>query len=172
MTKMQCEYCELAEREEKLIYQDNEVVVAVKDSGLSAGQVTVFPKKHYTIMEMVPDEVLKKCSLIANKVSIAVFEGLGSQGTNILVQNGTSAGQKVPHFALEIIPRQENDGLSLQWPPLQLMEDEIEAAYLALKKEAEKPEAKEEGKKPGKGVVVIGEGGKENYLLKPLKRMP
>lgn len=170
---MKCEYCQLAEREESIIYQDDDLVVAVKDTGLSPGQITVFPRKHLTILEMVPEKILEKCSQVANKISVAVFEGLGSQGTNILVRNGTSAGQTVPHFAMEVIPRQENDGLNLLWQPLQLMEEEMESAYKALKEEADKPVVKDEkAKKLGKGVVVIDEEGKENYLLKSLKRIP
>lgn len=170
---MSCDYCDLAEREGDVIYQDKDIVVAVKDSGAAPGQITVFPKKHEIIMENVDDDVLAKCVAVANKVSIAVFEGLGAQGTNIIVQNGTGAGQQVPHFALEIVPRNENDGLEkLHWPPQQLMEEEMEEAFKALKEEADKPVVKKEAKKLGKGVVVVEEEGKDNYLLKSLKRKP
>ena len=60
---MRCDYCELIEREKEneIIYQDVDVVVAVKDLVSAPGQITVFPKEHYTIMEAVPNKILKKC---------------------------------------------------------------------------------------------------------------
>lgn len=167
---MECEFCRLAEQEDKIIYQDDDIIAAVKDTGLSPGQITVFPKKHFTIMEMVPENILEKCGQIANKISIAVFEGLGSQGTNIIVRNGTAAGQTVPHFALEVIPRAENDGLNLLWQPLQLMEDEIESSFKVLKEEADKPEVKVEEKADEEQAPK--KENKDNYLLKSLKRIP
>lgn len=181
---MKCEYCEIVEREEVILYQDDEVVIAVKDTVVLPGQVTIFPKEHFTIMEMVPEHILKKCSALANKVGIAVFESLGVQGTNVIVQNGLGAGQKVPHFAIEVIPRNENDGLNLIWQPKQLMEDEVEGTFKLLKEEAEKIDlSKKEKEKLGKDkemtvkdedteMKVKKEKKGDNYLVKSLKRVP
>ena len=83
--------------------------------GIGSPEAIGIPKEHFTILEGVPENILEKCSLIANKIGIAVFESLGSQGTNIMIQNGLGAGQKVPHFAIEVVPRVENDGLNLTW---------------------------------------------------------
>jgi len=183
---MKCEYCELiADRSKaEILYEDEEVVVAVKDLVMTPGQITVFPKEHFTILEMVPDKILRKCAAMANKVSIAAFESIGCQGTNIIIQNGVSAGQKVPHFAFEVVPRREGDGLNLQWEPRQLMEDEMDTAFLLLKEEGEKlvdigkkekkakVESKEEPKKEKIKEEKSSGEKKDNYLLKSLKRIP
>ncbi|HIG93770.1 TPA: HIT family protein [Candidatus Woesearchaeota archaeon] len=177
---MTCEYCQLLDQKGSIIYEDAEVVVAVKDTVITAGQITVFTKEHFTILEMVPDSVIQKCCVMSNKVSIAVFEALGAQGTNIIINNGLGAGQKVPHVALEIVPRRENDGLILQWQPKQLMEDEMETAYLLLKAEGDKlvnigkkQEKKEvvNAQEPVKGKIQ-DKAGKKNYLMGSLRRMP
>ena len=125
---MKCEHCDIIERKNasEIIYEDNEVIVAIKDLVLTPGQITIFPKEHFTILELVPDHILEKCVSIANKVSIAIFDSLGCQGTNFLVQNGLGAGQIVPHFSIEIIPRIENDNLDLRWDTKPLPEDEME----------------------------------------------
>ncbi len=178
---MKCEYCEMIEREEQILYQDKDVLVVVKDTVVHQGQVTVLPKKHYIIMEMVPDNILEKCFLLANKVSVAVFESLGAQGTNIIVQNGLGAGQKAPHFAVEVIARKEGDGLNLQWAPKQMMEDEIEIVYEQLKKEVGKMGQKKEKDKKVKGKEIIIKDDQtemdlekegDDYLVKSLKRIP
>ena len=177
---MTCEYCQLLDQKGSIIYEDAEVVVAVKDTAITAGQITVFTKEHFTILEMVPDAVIQKCSVMSNKVSIAVFEALGAQGTNIIINNGLGAGQKVPHVALEIVPRRENDGLALQWQPKQLMEEEMDTAYLLLKAEGDKlvniskkQEKKEvvNAQESVKGKIQ-DKAGKKNYLMGSLRRMP
>jgi histidine triad (HIT) family protein len=168
---MECEYCELQGRETDILYQDEHLVAALKDKVIAPGQITIFPKKHLAILEMLPSDLLQKCVHVANKVSIAAFETLGAQGTNLIVRNGLGAGQNVPHFGIEIIPRQENDGLGLQWEPRPLPEDEMAIAFDALTKEVSKmgnePEVKEETVES-----TPKKGGKSNYLLKSLNRIP
>jgi len=177
---MACEYCELikGKTSAEILYADEDLIVAVRETGLVPGQITIIPKEHFTILEMVPDEILKKCITIANKVGIVIFEKLGCQGTNILVQNGLGGGQKVPHFSLEVLPRREGDNLNLSWKPQQLMEEEMETTFLTLKEEGEK--VVNVGKSSSKKVFpvaekaekIVKEEGKENYLLKSLKRIP
>jgi histidine triad (HIT) family protein len=112
---MTCAHCEILELKKNVLYEDQDVALALKESVLVPGQIIVFPKQHLTIMEMLDDKVLGKCATLANLASKVIFEGLGAQGTNILVKNGLGAGQEVPHSSIEVIPRQENDGLNLQW---------------------------------------------------------
>ncbi|MBU0470219.1 MAG: HIT family protein [Nanoarchaeota archaeon] len=192
---MKCEHCDIVDRNTKaqILYEDEEVLVAVKDVVTTPGQITVFPREHFTILEMVPNKILQKCSIIANKVGAAVFEALGAQGTNIIIQNGLGAGQKVPHFSIEVIPRRESDGLNFQWQPKHLAEDEIDLVLKLLKEEADKINLKEELKKErkevleqisknGKEVTVkdpetktemkVEQKNKEDYLLKSLRRIP
>jgi histidine triad (HIT) family protein len=170
---MRCEYCDLQNIKENVLYEDNEVVVAVKKIGFAIGQVTVFPKEHLTILEMVNDDLLEKCSLVANKVGVAVFEALGVQGTNILIQNGLGAGQSVPHFSIEIIPRKENDGLNLHWTPGQVAEVDIETTLSLLKEEESKlkKETKSEEVKDDASENKP-ELDKNNPMIKSVRRIP
>jgi diadenosine tetraphosphate (Ap4A) HIT family hydrolase len=167
MTK--CQYCEIIELKHNVLYEDKEVIVAVKETVLQPGQVTIFSKEHFTILEMVPEKVLKACAVMSNKVGVAVFDSLQAQGTNILVMNGLGAGQTVPHFAIDVIPRQPDDKINLEWTPKQLMEDEMEMTTSLLIKELEK--LGKEPEKVAKGVEIV-EDHKDNPLLKSLRRIP
>lgn len=180
---MKCEYCEISEGSEKaqLIYRDEDIVVAIRDVALIPGQVTIFPRQHFPILEMVPDRILSKCATIANKVGVVVFESFACQGTNVIVQNGLSAGQKIAHFALEVIPRREGDSLKLQWDPKQLMDDEMDTAFLMIKSEGDKlidigKEADKKEKVIAKELEttpkISSEKGAENQLIKSLRRRP
>lgn len=177
---MKCDYCEIAQKKVKsaIVYEDEEIIAVIKDLAASPGQVCLMPKKHYTILEMVPDFLVSRLFKIAKKISVAVFEGLGAQGTNLIVQNGTGAGQEIPHFGIEIIPRREGDGLNFQWKTLSLMDEEKETAYLMLKEEGEKiaiapeEEKREEVFSEGKLEMVVEKEDDENYLVKQLRRLP
>lgn len=174
---MNCEYCDIIERNSKaqILYEDDTIVVAVKDMVVIPGQVTVFPRQHFTILELVPDEILSKCAVMAGKVSTAVFDSLEAQGTNVVVQNGLGAGQKAPHFSLEVIPRREGDGLNLQWPPREIPSDELNIIAAQLQEEVQKLgdlTKKKEVLPEQKKEPVKKEQGKENYLVKSLRRIP
>ncbi len=163
---MGSEYEEISE--EHILFKDETVVVAVKDSVFTPGQVTVFPTQKFTILEQVPEDILVKCVAVANKVSIAAFEAMGAQGTNILIQNGLAAGQTVSHFGIEIIPRQAEDSLELKWEGKPVEDDELERVAEMIKDvlDGKNEEKVIEEKKEGK------EDEGENYLLKSLKKIP
>jgi len=164
---MKCDYCELERERFNIIYEDELAVAAVKDAAVLPGQVTIFPRQHFTILEMVPNDVLRHCIVLANKVGSAIFDALEAQGTNIIIQNGLAAGQNVPHFGIEVIPRREGDGLNFQWPSKQLTEDELEMLFQELEegKKTKAEEAPESNEPPTKEE-------KENYLLNSLRRLP
>ena len=173
---MNCLYCQQGEEKRDLLYADEEVVVALPEQALAPGHVLVYPKEHLTIFEVVPEKILLKCASVANKAGMAIFEALGVQGTNVIVRNGLGAGQNVPHFAFEVIPRQENDGLNLLWDPKPLAEDELESTLAILKDESKKKEVKVEKKeaqeiKP-ESKEAKKEEWKDNPLLSNLRRIP
>ncbi|MBI2151121.1 HIT family protein [Candidatus Woesearchaeota archaeon] len=197
---MSCPYCETIQLKKNVLYEDEEVVLALKESVLIPGQIIVFPKQHLTIMEMLDDNLLGKCATLANLAGKVIFDGLGAQGTNVLIRNGLGAGQEVPHFAIDVIPRQENDGLNLQWDLKKAEEEELEITLSILKEEekflqeGKKKEAsssvekikysdvkiidinatdKSESDKPNSSEKEDQPAQKEeNYLLKSLRKIP
>lgn len=176
---MGCDYCEIAKGKisSEVVYEDDRCIAVVADMAFTPGQVRLFPKEHHTIMEMMPEALADHLFRIANKLSVALFESLGAQGTNIIIQNGTAAGQSIPHFCIDIVPREERDQLDFQWTPKQLLEEEMDTAYLSLKEEGEQlilgKEKKEEiVLKDKKTEMVVEKEDGDNYLLKQLRRVP
>ncbi|MBW3018724.1 HIT family protein [Candidatus Woesearchaeota archaeon] len=119
-----------------MLFEDDDVFVMLSDEPWSVGHIIAVPKKHYPILEQVPDAVMGKLFDLANKASMCVFEGLGAQGTNVLVNNGIPAGQKVNHVVVNVIPRFENDGLDLSWTPKQASDEELNALEAKFAQEA------------------------------------
>ena len=178
MTEETCVFCQVVKGKAKLekVYEDDKIVAVLHPRPAAKGHVLIFSKKHYNILEQIPDfeigEIFKK----VNKISIAAFEGVKAQGTNIIVQNGVAAGQEIPHVSVNIIPRRENDGINFQWQPKQLTEEEMSTVELTLKKEAEGIGGfqKEEKKAPIKldKKAEKLKADEENYLIKKLQRIP
>lgn len=159
----------------KKIYED-ELAIAVLDfNGANPGHCFVMPKNHYPIIEQVPDAEIGRLFQVSNKISRALFESLGTQGTNIFVANGIPAGQTVAHFSINVIPRKENDGVNLQWQPKQLSEEEISTIELRLKEQTkhighfEKEEKKPKMQAP-KQVAISEE--EEEYFSRQMRRLP
>jgi histidine triad (HIT) family protein len=162
----------------KVVFEDRDVIAFLKEKPAAFGHIVLTTKRHYTILEQVPDFEINHIFLVANKLASAVFEALGCGGTNIIVQNGSGAGQLHPHFCVEIIPRRENDGLNFQWATKQLSEEEMSTVELTIKQETdslvigagEKSKEVVEDKKEAK--TISEKSGEENYLLKSLRRIP
>lgn len=171
---MKCEICEQIKSRKGLLYQDDDITAMLAEKPSAVGHIHVVPKEHTTILEQVPDKIIGKMFSKANKISMACFESLGVQGTNLLIQNGLPAGQHHNHFILHIIPRRENDGLNLAWQPKQLTEEEMSTAEIHIKentgqvgifeKEKEKPVEIEKPKEI--------EEKEEDYRIKELERVP
>ena len=177
-TRESCIICQIIgnKRPSKKVYED-ELVMAVLDvNGSNPGHCFVMPKNHYPIIEQVPDIEIGRLFNVSNKISSAIFESLGVQGTNIFVANGIPAGQTVAHFTINVIPRKENDGINLQWQPKQLSEEEMSTVELKLKEQTKDiGHFEKEEKKPAKihaaNPVVLSED-EEEYFTRQMRRLP
>ena len=175
MAKTKCEICDLIKSKKGKLYEDKKVYAFLATKPAATGHVILTSKKHYPILEQIPDFVVSELLIKANKISMACFETIGAEGTNIIMQNGIAAGQKHNHAILHVIPRRENDGLNLMWKPRQLDEEQMSTVELKVKKEAEGVGAFEKEKeKPVevKDPEKIEAGTEEDYMLKQLERLP
>ncbi|MBI2140626.1 HIT domain-containing protein [Candidatus Woesearchaeota archaeon] len=163
----------------KKFYEDDDIICILDFNGANAGHSFILPKEHIPILEQIPNFLVGKLFNTANKVSSAIFDVLKVQGTNIFVSNGVAAGQKVAHALVQVIPRMENDGVQLSWPPKQLTEEEMSTVELKLKDEIGRigfgKEAGQKANAPAakKAPQPIEEAeGEENYLVRQMERIP
>ncbi|MBS3142349.1 HIT family protein [Candidatus Woesearchaeota archaeon] len=159
--------CKLCSLEEYLkLIEHEEITYAQPHKPAIPGHVLMIPKQHVAIIEQIPDEEFGKMMVQANKVSMALFESLQAQGTNIIIQNGISAGQKDPHVCVHVIPRREEDGLNFLWVPKTLNEEEMSTIELRIKENLT-VQLKPKEVEPPKPEKVT-----DDYLLKQLHRIP
>ena len=63
----------------------------------------------------------------------AVQTATGCQGVNVLQNNGTVAGQIVPHVHFHLIPRVEGDAFTFNWPAGTYDEGEMESLAIKIR---------------------------------------
>ncbi len=178
---MSCEACAWIEKSKK-IYEDDKVIAILADQPANPGHTIVIPKKHYTILEQIPDNEIAHHGIVINKITRAIFESMNIQGVNVLMQNGLSAHQQIPHFMTHIIPRMENDNVGLTWQPRQLSEEEMSTVELQLMEQTRslepvdiKPMAQvnlDKDRAPQDPSTEKTGSDETNYLVKQLEKIP
>jgi len=175
---MSCGFCDIktGNKSASKVYDDGKTIGFMAEEPATIGHVVVCPRQHLPIFEAMSDATSDRLFKTTNNISIAVFEAIKTQGTNIIIHNGVEAGQEEPHCCVNIIPRNPGDGLSFDWAPKQLSQEEMSTIELQLKEELSRPEIVPEATPSAEDIsdedMGDVESPKENYLIKQLKRMP
>ncbi|MDO8642264.1 MAG: HIT domain-containing protein [Candidatus Woesearchaeota archaeon] len=137
LQKQQCIFCHIIAGKvaSKKVYEDEACMGILDINPANPGHVLLLPKEHYAVMPHMPDDVVKKISVAAKKISHAMLRAFKSEGTNIFLANGVAAGQKAQHCMVHIIPRREGDGVTAFYlPKKELDEKEAEGLKTVLKR--------------------------------------
>jgi len=97
------------------VYEDNDILAFMDIGPVIKGHTLVIPKACYDSVTETPDEVLAKLIVVCKRIAAAQIKGLGADGVNIIQNNGTTAGQVVPHIHFHVIPRFDGDGHHWNW---------------------------------------------------------
>jgi len=112
---MECIFCKIIDREIPAVkVLDEELVVAFMDINPSSkGHMLVVPKNHAENIFEIPESDLATLIKAVKKCAGAAKDALRAEGVTILQLNGKASDQIVPHLHIHVIPRWENDGLSV-----------------------------------------------------------
>ncbi len=92
------------------------------------GHVLLVPRRHIATLPDLPAELRDGFLEAAQRISTAVVDALGAQGSFVAMNNVVS--QSVPHLHLHVVPRTKGDGLrGFFWPRTKY--DADEAAHYA-----------------------------------------
>ncbi len=116
------------------IYEDDKVVAFLDIAPFNFGHALVIPKIHCQSMTIVPDEYLSAMIIAARKLAPAIMHATGAPAFNLMLNNGSIAGQEVPHAHLHIIPRMVDDAVLLSAPKKQYEGDAIGAMAEAIRR--------------------------------------
>jgi histidine triad (HIT) family protein len=112
-----CVFCKIIAVEiPAAVVFENDAVVAFLDVGpLARGHLLVAPREHYARLSMMPAPIFAQIATVIPSIGRALLEVTGAEGFNLLANDGSVAGQVVPHVHFHFIPRRSADGLGYRW---------------------------------------------------------
>lgn len=98
------------------VYEDDVVYAFLDANPLSPGHTLVIPKVRTERLTDLPPETAAAIGCVLPKIARAIVTATGASDFNVLVNNGSSAGQVIPHVHFHIIPKYEDGrGLGMKW---------------------------------------------------------
>lgn len=113
--KDNCIFCKIirGEIQSFKIYEDEFTYSFLDLSNDGNGHILVIPKKHCENVFDCDEETLAHVSKTIKKISMHLIEKCGFSGVNILNSSGASAEQTVFHLHFHILPRKDDDDMSV-----------------------------------------------------------
>ena len=134
-----CVFCAIIRGEQQAVtVLETERLIAFLDHRpLFYGHTLLVPKLHVRLLSDLPADQVPEFFTTAQRLERAVEDGLGADGSMILVNNVVS--QSVPHLHLHVIPRNKRDGLRFWLGPRHPYDDAHPAEAYAEKIRAALP---------------------------------
>lgn len=108
MAVQKCRFCEIIKGSlpGSFVFRSSRIVVFMDKFPITEGHLLVVPTTHYENIFDMPEDLLSEAIMVARRTAIAAKSALRNvTGVTILQNNGTSAGQKIFHFHIHVIPR-------------------------------------------------------------------
>jgi histidine triad (HIT) family protein len=88
--------------------------------------VLIAPVEHIDDLQSLPNDLMQPLLALTQRVSQALIDGLGAQGSFTAIN--TVVSQSVPHLHVHVVPRTKGDGLrGFFWPRTRYAEGEPDA---------------------------------------------
>ena len=115
-----CIFCKIVQGEIPCykIYEDENNIAFLDISPRTKGHSLVIPKKHSDTLDSISQGDYIALSLAVTKVAHLLKSKLSADGYNIFCNNGTVAGQEVPHTHFHIFPRFADNKIKMTLPPI------------------------------------------------------
>ncbi len=159
--------------EAKKVYEDEKAIVILAPKPTALGHLQVFPKDNIVKVEDIDEETWNHLMFVASFSATAIFEGLGLQGTNIIINNGEAGSNPYDRLCINILPRKTDDGIDLEWEPKKLEPQDFETIEKKIKDETfyvgKEAGGTSESVTPTKKEIITDQN---NYLVRQLKRIP
>src|SRR4051795_12907615 len=114
---MDCLFCGIAagDTAAETVLETEHVVAFLDHRPVFKGHVLLVPREHVVTLPDLPAALRDPFLEAAQRLSRAVVDGLGAQGSFVAMNNTVS--QSVPHLHLHVVPRTKGDGLrGFFWP--------------------------------------------------------
>lgn len=106
-----CTFCRIVsgEAESDIVFADDFALGFLDRRPLVYGHVLLVPRAHYPDLAALPEAAMSKLAVRAKRLSAAVMQAMGADGSFVAINNLVS--QSVPHVHVHVVPRKAGDGL-------------------------------------------------------------
>ncbi|HDD70805.1 MAG TPA: HIT domain-containing protein, partial [Candidatus Woesearchaeota archaeon] len=118
-TPKTADYLKDIKEKQKVIYEDNKVLVVIPENPQCTGHVEIFSNEEESQFENLSAESATHMFSTASYCATAVFEGLGAHGSNIILKTGQSQDNADGRLSIHVLPRFQDDGLDLLCKPME-----------------------------------------------------
>lgn len=112
-----CVFCAVVAGEAgaSVVHRDDRFLAFLDTRPLFKGHVLVVPAEHHETLPDLPEALRDDFFALVQRISAAVVDALGAQGSFVAMNNTVS--QSVPHLHCHVVPRTKGDGLrGFFWP--------------------------------------------------------
>ena len=108
-----CVFCKILQKQIPAVsvYEDDLVLAFLDIAPFNFGHTVVVPKDHHHSCTTLGGDYLARMMQVAPRIAAAIMRATEAEGFNLFLNNGSVAGQVVPHVHLHILPRFAHDGV-------------------------------------------------------------
>lgn len=112
-----CIFCKIVAKQipASIVHETDAIIAFLDVNPLAPGHLLVIPREHHERIVDMPGEALGQLTAALPSLGRALLDVTGAAAFNVLQNNGTAAGQVVPHVHFHLIPRESDDGLGYRW---------------------------------------------------------
>lgn len=131
-----CLFCDIASGKipSRKVYEDDKVLAFLDLNPVNPGHTLLIPKKHFDNFMDIDEENAVALSKAIVRVTKTLKEKLHIESLNIINNSGEIAGQTVMHCHVHIIPRSNNDPLTIKINDHEVSSKELDDTLIKLTK--------------------------------------
>jgi histidine triad (HIT) family protein len=133
-----CIFCRIVSKQipASVVHEDDQTIAFMDLGQVNPGHVLVATKAHVENVFGLDDDQAGAVFRTVARIARASRDAFGAPGMTLFQANGKAGAQTVFHFHMHVLPRLENDGMSLAWPaknpPRETLQDYSEKIRAAL----------------------------------------
>jgi histidine triad (HIT) family protein len=137
-----CVFCKIVRGEipSAKVLETDDAVAFLDIHPVNRGHVLLVPKVHHAHLIDLPESSAAHIGTLLPRLCRAIRAATGSDGYNVIVNNGLAAGQTIDHGHWHIIPRFHNDPVDWPWPHAEYVGDELGQMRFRIERELRPPD--------------------------------
>lgn len=108
---MACVFCRIAagDAPSRTVYRDDHIVAFLDANPLAPGHTLVIPRAHHERLAQLPGALARELFGVVQRLLEPVETAVDADAVTVAVNDGSAAGQEVPHVHWHLVPRSQDD---------------------------------------------------------------